>query len=92
SLDAEEVTLLELAEYVGEQLLLGVVADGVGGGLRLQLRRKALDEARASRDAFQATFLNVFGDDRPFAATATAAASVYACLAFGYLSQRSSGR
>ena len=35
SLDAEEVTLLELAEDVGEQLLLGVVADGGVGGLRL---------------------------------------------------------
>ena len=35
SLDTEEVTLLELAEDVSEQLLLGVVADGVGGGLRL---------------------------------------------------------
>ena len=68
SLDAEEVTLLELAEDVSKQLLLGVVADGVGGGLRLQLWRKSLDESRASRDPFQATFLNVFGYDRPGAA------------------------
>ena len=37
-LDAEEVALLELAEHVGEQLLLGVAACGVSGGLRLQLR------------------------------------------------------
>ena len=46
--DAEEVALLELAEDVGEQLLLGVVARSVRGGLRLQLWRQALDEASAS--------------------------------------------
>ena len=34
-LDAKEVTRLELAEDLSEQLLLGVVAGGVGGGLRL---------------------------------------------------------
>ena len=64
-LNSEKVTLLELAEDVGDQLLLGVVANGVRGGLRLQLWRQALDEARASRDPLQATFLNVLGDDRP---------------------------
>ena len=34
-LDAEEAVLLELAEDVSEQLLLGMVADGVPRGLRL---------------------------------------------------------
>ena len=48
--DAEEVALLELPKNVGEQLLLGVVANGVGGGLRLQLWRQTFDEARASRE------------------------------------------
>ena len=48
-------------------ITLTMVADGVGDGLRLQLWRKALDEACASRDPLQATFLNVFGDDRPVA-------------------------
>ena len=35
SLDAQEAVLLELAEDVGEQLLLGVVANCVRGGLGL---------------------------------------------------------
>ena len=34
-IDVEEVTLPELAEDVGQQLLLGVVAHGVNSSLRL---------------------------------------------------------
>ena len=48
-LNPEKVTLLQLAEDVGEQLLLGVVAHGVNGSLRLQLWRQALDEVKRTR-------------------------------------------
>ena len=37
-LNSEKVTLLELAERVGEQLLLGVVARGVCGGCRFPFK------------------------------------------------------
>ena len=45
--------LTELAEGVREDLLLGVVSDGIGGGLVPLLRRQPVDEARACIDALE---------------------------------------